>query len=222
MSNPGTIIAINSFPTEISAIAAKRTAGALGGIIIAKQLLPRIGPKLMGFMYFRFLISGSSVSPIIAKLAIAAPVNVDSKTPPAIETKLSLPGSRPNHWSTEDNIWLANPDVEISSPINIKRGNGIKTNVAIELKILDTSCCRPTCPPQNMNTPKIFTAKKQNATGSPVVININKQPIISNITHCHSNLTYSLVLLLMLLMVRGLEDVYVLCTPLLETEEPVR
>ena len=43
-------MAIKTPPIEISAMEAKKIAMPLGGIIMARPPLPRIGPKLIGFL----------------------------------------------------------------------------------------------------------------------------------------------------------------------------
>ncbi len=50
MMRPGTIIAIRSFPTDILARLARMTPTAVGGIMMARPPLPRMGPRVIGFL----------------------------------------------------------------------------------------------------------------------------------------------------------------------------
>ena len=124
MSSPGIMMAMRIFPTEISAIAPQSTARALGGIIMAKPPLPKIGPRLIGFLYPCFSISGISEDPSIATLARLVPVRVEKRVPTATASRLNLPGIRPIHLSRVSIMTGAMPEWNMSSPIRMKSGTG--------------------------------------------------------------------------------------------------
>ena len=82
-TKPGRKPATRSRPTSISAIAARRTPSADGGIIIARPPVPKIGPIDICLLYPRRCISGTMREPNIAVLAIDEPVRVEKIDPPA-------------------------------------------------------------------------------------------------------------------------------------------
>ena len=51
--------------------------------MMARPPLPRIGPRLICFLYPRFSISGTRVDPSMATLPMVAPVSTANSTPPA-------------------------------------------------------------------------------------------------------------------------------------------
>ena len=110
-------------------MAPQRTASALGGIIMARPPLPRMGPRLMDFLYPCASIEGARAEPNMATLARLVPVKVENRVPTATASKLSLPGNCPSHLSRAFIKVGAMPVWNITSPMRMKRGTGSKMNV---------------------------------------------------------------------------------------------
>ena len=83
-------------PTEIWARLASRTPRALGGIMAARVPHPMIGPRVIGYLYPFFSISGTSVCPSIAQPAMDEPDSVAKRTPPTTASK-TQPSRYPSH-----------------------------------------------------------------------------------------------------------------------------
>ena len=71
-------------------------------------------------------------------------------------------------------------------PINKKRGIGARVKEVNDAKEFLVNCNRPVSPPRNKYAPTILTPKNANATGNPMAISNNIQPISRIRASCHS------------------------------------
>src|ERR1700730_5841085 len=184
--NPGTMIAINSAPTEMSAGEARITPRAEGGSITARPPDPITGPSVIGCLYPRRAISGTRILPSSAVVAAPDPAKVANMVPPPTAIRLNLPGMRPNHASSTSISLAAIPDRNRSSPMRMNRGTGMIEKLATESIDASTIWLTPAKPDQKTYAPTRLTARKAKAIGIPIVKSTNSPPVIQRNAAHHS------------------------------------
>jgi hypothetical protein len=134
-------------------------------------------------------MSGKRTDPNIAVFAMVEPDKDEKTVPPIMETMESRPGTREIIRSIAPIALKATPVCSRISPINKNRAIGAREKLIALLNSIGIRTS-PMSPFINMNVPRIFAAKKANATGRPKNIAVQTVPRSSIRAKCHSMIKY--------------------------------
>ena len=139
MIRPGISAPIRMRPIDSLPMAARITAKPLGGTIIAKPPLARIGPIDIGRRYPRRSMSGSRTVPSTAVLATVEPLRLENTVPETTVRMLRRPGRRPSSLSSASIALSATPECHRISPISTNSGIGSSVKLCTDWNMLRAS-----------------------------------------------------------------------------------
>jgi hypothetical protein len=146
-----------------------------------------MGPTDMETLYPRFFISGRSIEPSIAVLAMVEPLVAAKIVPLRAARRLNRPGMRLSHRSSTSMVLKAILEWNMSSPMRMNMGTGARANVEMEEYMCRVTFCRP-AEPMKISIPSRSMRRKEKATGNPDMRKISR-PKIKKIRITHHSIS---------------------------------